>query len=1455
MQLRALHLLLLGLFFLQNTISQTITVLPLAGQYCGGALASVSYQIEGNFNAANTFSVQLSDENGSFSTATVLGGVNSNASGNIQALIPSGLFFGYQYKIRVISSNPAVVSINTRSIVPENTDSNSWVRRRDFGGAPRAYAFAFSIGSKAYLGTGSVQSGASNDFWEYDSNTDTWVQKSDFGGFLRTTCVSFSIGAKGYAGTGNNNKDFWEYDPTTDTWTQKANLPGAGRSSAVGFSIGSKGYLGLGKNATGLYNDFWQFDPVTNSWTAKSDFPGAARDRAVGFSILNQGYIGLGNDGTQYRSDMWEYNPQNDTWIPRAAYPGGPRMGSISFSLGRKGYVGSGFFNSNKSDFYEFNPTSNNWTQKANTGGTARRYALGFSIGSKGYISTGIDIGLKNDLWEYTAKDKIIKVFPINKVLCPGSDFSVQIETGCEDFDNGNIFTLQLSDSLGTFENPTDIGSLSSTIGGTINATIPPTTLVGSRYMIRVVSSNENVLSQSISLSVLRVTSLTLTSQSATENQEVCIDNPIATINYTYFWGQNISTIGLPIGVSATINDSTVSISGSPSVINTAATAYQITVNGGCIPVSKTGSILVKPNTSIVAEPSNQDVQYCMGLASTPLDITSFGTDLTYQWFATVTPDFSGGVAISGATSPTYFPLTSTSGERYYFCVVNGGCGISDTTILSGKHVVKSSGTWLGNSTSWFDNANWCGGVPGATIDVMIPASAQYPAIAGSSASSKNITIENGASISLNNQTLNIFGSISSNNGIDASSGTINMRGDFRQPLDAASFVDKKIFRLKISNTSGVELQGVDTLKIRNSLDFGASNCELFTNGKLVIMSDQEGTASVGDITSDGNASNIYTGNQIIGNVTVERYIPNHAKAWQLLSAPTTGGNIKNNWQEGNSNLSNSKEGYGAIITSDIIGATTPLLGFDIFTPAGSSVKTYNTATNRWEGISSTLNLIDNPKGYLIFIRGDRSVSAFNQSSTATTLRTTGKLYQPIGNPPSQISVPRNKFASVGNPYASEVDMTKFVRTGGVQDLYYIWDPKLTSSTYSFYGYGMYRALVRIGNGYRAVPADTGGASYYDISNQDIKIQSGQAFFIHADSALGDGTLSFSESVKSVGNATVTRGNSSISKIFINLFAVKPQESILLDGALLVMDNAYSDDVDVDDALKIANAATERISIINKEKLLTADLRSNPSVADTVHLIFEGARKQGYRFQIIMEDLRQMELIPVLVDRYSGNEMDLLQTVHNYEFVVNENSATSLQNRFYVYFKKLQPVPVNYTSVSAIRVGHKEAKIEWLVENEISVISYDVLRSTDGIQFEKVGNVIANEVEKYFFTDREAPQGIAYYRIKSVEGVQSNKLSEIVRINAWSNHRPFVVSPNPVEGKRIRVEHVSKGQEQIKISLYNASGQCVFSKSIDMSQGQSYFEFAVPVALSSGNYKLTLLSSEQEIQTLNVFIK
>lgn len=70
---------------------------------------SVPYTVSGAFNGGNTFTAQLSDANGSFTSATVIGSVSATNSGTINATIPSNTPAGTNYLIRVIGSDPSTL--------------------------------------------------------------------------------------------------------------------------------------------------------------------------------------------------------------------------------------------------------------------------------------------------------------------------------------------------------------------------------------------------------------------------------------------------------------------------------------------------------------------------------------------------------------------------------------------------------------------------------------------------------------------------------------------------------------------------------------------------------------------------------------------------------------------------------------------------------------------------------------------------------------------------------------------------------------------------------------------------------------------------------------------------------------------------------------------------------------------------------------------------------------------------------------------------------------------------------------------------------------------------------------------------------------------------------------------------------------------------------------------------
>ncbi len=99
----------------------TITIGAITGSpFCitpsAGASVTVPYTSTGTFSG-NTYTAQLSDASGSFAAPVNIGSLASNAnSGNIAATIPANTATGTGYKIRVVSSNPAVNGSSSSAI-------------------------------------------------------------------------------------------------------------------------------------------------------------------------------------------------------------------------------------------------------------------------------------------------------------------------------------------------------------------------------------------------------------------------------------------------------------------------------------------------------------------------------------------------------------------------------------------------------------------------------------------------------------------------------------------------------------------------------------------------------------------------------------------------------------------------------------------------------------------------------------------------------------------------------------------------------------------------------------------------------------------------------------------------------------------------------------------------------------------------------------------------------------------------------------------------------------------------------------------------------------------------------------------------------------------------------------------------------------------------------------------
>ncbi|MBX3101738.1 MAG: T9SS type A sorting domain-containing protein [Bacteroidetes bacterium] len=112
------------------------------------------------FNAGNVFSVQLSNASGSFASPITIGTLaGTTGSGSIPSRIPPGTAAGTGYRIRVVSSSPALVSTT-------NNGSNITLTKPSVT-IPTFPFQAFGSGGGGAAVTATLANGASNYQWGY----------------------------------------------------------------------------------------------------------------------------------------------------------------------------------------------------------------------------------------------------------------------------------------------------------------------------------------------------------------------------------------------------------------------------------------------------------------------------------------------------------------------------------------------------------------------------------------------------------------------------------------------------------------------------------------------------------------------------------------------------------------------------------------------------------------------------------------------------------------------------------------------------------------------------------------------------------------------------------------------------------------------------------------------------------------------------------------------------------------------------------------------------------------------------------------------------------------------------------------------------------------------------------------------------------------------------------------
>lgn len=168
-------------------------------------------------------------------------------------------------------------------------------------------------------------------------------------------------------------------------------------------------------------------------------------------------------------------------------------------------------------------------------------------------------------------------------------------------------------------------------------------------------------------------------------------------------------------------------------------------------------------------------------------------------------------------------------------------------------------------------------------------------------------------------------------------------------------------------------------------------------------------------------------------------------------------------------------------------------------------------------------------------------------------------------------------------------------------------------------------------------------------------------------------------------------------------------------------------------------------------------------------------------------------------------------------------------------------LPVKLLSFYAAK-NNQDVLLGWQTATEINSSHFNIQRSKDGIQFEKVGTVAAagnsNSLKLYNYSDRKLSAGIYYYRLEQVDIDGRHEYSKIIKIN-FERPAGCLVYPNPAATGNVFIE---SDQKQVqKLVVLNLRGQKMME--VDFFNDATRKSFNI-TKLPGGLYFLKLYSKE-----------
>lgn len=559
-----------------------------------------------------------------------------------------------------------------------------------------------------------------------------------------------------------------------------------------------------------------------------------------------------------------------------------------------------------------------------------------------------------------------------------------------------------------------------------------------------------------------------------------------------------------------------------------------------------------------------------------------------------------------------------------------------------------ATNVWNGGTSSDFlTGSNWSLGFPplDCSLNVQIKANTPFaPVLSSGNYSSGNVTIANGATLTVNSgATFNVCGNIT--NGNISGAGLVVLTGASGQTITGNHTIEN-ISITKPAASGVVTLNGSAKLKGVLTLTNANSSLVVGPTGKLVLLSGPTGTGSIAAIPS---------GASVTGNVTMQRYLNGTGDGWFFLGTPIQGSDF--------SQFSDNM----LIAAGTNLGGNQGVLNIPIqhstifkYDDAFHNVTT-DTAQKRGWRVPQLGDLMNLGQGFRVWLKAYNcpgrtidAIGSINQGAFnfPTLNRTEPAICQPNVNPNTIACTEAFRgWNLLANPYPSAIDW----------DAAGAWT-KPASMLNSFYRWNS------AGNGYGVY---NGGGSYVGAgpapANPNL-IPSSQGFFVKLQTAgVYTATLSVTENAKSNGAATFIRSNVAETSVFkIKLERPDLNGSYNYMGEIRFKDGATDGkDAQLDVPQFTAGRFHFTMPVEDEEMLVNTLAPLTETKVVPLNTRFMGSNG-SYEFHLSGLETFEAGTMVYLRDNFLGTIQDVTnQPVYSFQ-VTNTNS--SMTNRFELVF-------------------------------------------------------------------------------------------------------------------------------------------------------------------------------------------